>query len=214
MAKQGNSILTTYSAIMAIVCWFTLVAQLILSINTKAAPVAELIARYFTYYTILTNILVALCFTFLALKPTSASGNFFTKPATLTATTVYITIVGVVYNVILRFTWNPQGLQRIVDELLHLVIPVIFIVFWFTFVPKGQLKSKNILPWLIYPLVYLFVVLIRGALSGFYPYPFIDVNALGYIKTLINAGGLTIAFALLALLFVLIDRLLDRKTDI
>lgn len=214
MAKQGNAILTTYSAIMAIICWFALVAQLILSINTKTAPIAELIARYFTYYTILTNILVALCFTFLMLKPASASGKFFTKPATFTATTVYITIVCVVYNLILRFTWNPQGLQRIVDEFLHLIIPVMFILLWFMFVPKGQLKWKNVLPWLIYPLVYLFVVLIRGALSGFYPYPFIDVNTLGYAKTLINAGGLTIAFVLLALLFVLIDGFMSRRANI
>jgi len=86
-------------------------------------------------FTIDTNILVALSYTFIALGSNSRWGKFFTKATTITAITVYIIIVGVTYNIILRSTWNPQGLQKLVDELLHSVIPVLYVLFWVFFVP-------------------------------------------------------------------------------
>ncbi|MFZ5976285.1 MULTISPECIES: Pr6Pr family membrane protein [unclassified Hydrotalea] len=33
--------------------------------------------------------------------------------------------------------------------------------------------------WLIYPLLYLVYILIRGSFSGFYPYPFVNVLQIG-----------------------------------
>jgi hypothetical protein len=205
MEKPASPARRVYIVTMFIAGWFALIGQLVLSLQTKAAPATELVMRFFTYYTILTNLLLALCFTFMLLRSRSKWYDFFTSPATLTATATYITVVGVTYNTILRFIWNPQGLQRVVDELLHLIIPVSFVVFWLTFVPKGGLKWKSILSWLIYPLVYLVIILIRGALSGWYPYPFVDVNKLGYGKTLLNSGAITTVFIVIAILFVFID---------
>src|SRR4051812_38806133 len=104
---------------------------------------------------------------------------------------VYITVVGLVYNLILRQLWKPAGLQFVDDELLHSVIPFLFILYWLMFVPKSELKWKDVLFWLIYPLIYLICILIRGALSGFYPYPFINTDDIGYYETFINSGILT-----------------------
>jgi len=58
-------------------------------------------------------------------------GIIFFEAGVITAITVYITIVGLVYNVILRFLWKPEGLQFIVDELLHTVIPLLLLVIAF-----------------------------------------------------------------------------------
>ena len=111
--------------------------------------------------------------------------------------------------------WSPEGLQRVADELLHVVIPLVFIVYWYLFAPKGGLGWKNAFPWLIYPLVYAIFVLFRGALSGFYPYPFIDVNTLGYNQVVLNSVGLFIGFLLLSQLFIAITKAISRKsTDI
>jgi len=198
-----------YLSIMGLAAWFALVVQLYLLLETKAAPVPELLIRYFTFYTILTNILIAVCCSALLLKPGTV--KFFSRPGILTAIAVNITIVGLVYNLILRFLWQPTGLQHAVDEMLHLLIPLAFIFFWTTFVPKGTLTWSNIYPWMIYPLAYLAVVLIRGALSGYYPYPFLDVVKLGYPQVLINSVGVAVAFILVSLLFVAVDRGMVRK---
>ncbi len=190
-----------------IIGWFAVIFQLWLIIVNRTVSIPETIIRFFSFFTILTNILVALCFTFLLLKPNTKWGIFFSKPATLTAITLYIAVVGIIYNVILRFLWSPQGLQLIVDELLHSVIPVWFILYWCLFVPKQTLQWKNILPWLIYPALYCIYALIRGAISGFYPYPFIDVDALGYTKVIYNIAGMLMAFIVIAIILIGIAKL-------
>lgn len=184
----------------AVIGWVALLLQLYLIYVNRVASIPETIVRYFSFFTILTNILVAVSFTLLYKK--GIGNSVFTKPNTLTATAVYITIVGLIYNVILRFQWAPQGLAKVADEILHTVIPVLYILFWLKFVPKQNLQFKNILPWLIYPLVYLGYTLLRGSFANWYPYPFINVTAIGYSKALVNSAMVTAVFLVVSLLFV------------
>jgi hypothetical protein len=211
MEKQSSSFTKIFLALMVIIGWFALIAQFYINANLKANPLPEMIVRYFSYFTIQTNIVVAVCYTVLLLKPGSKWGNFFSRQQTLSAITVYILIVGLIYNTILRFTWSPEGLQRIVDELLHSVIPVLALIYWIVFTSKNQLQWKNILPWLIYPFAYIFYVLIRGSLSGFYPYPFINSTQLGINKVLVNSVGIAGVFIFISLLLVGIGKLLNNK---
>ncbi len=199
-----------YLGMSAIIGWFSVITQFYLNIINSSVPVAEVTIRFFSYFTILTNILVALCFTIILLRPKSRPGEFFSQPRVLSAVTAYITFVWIAYNILLRHLWNPTGLQLIVDEFLHYFIPFLTILYWLIFVPKSELQWKSILPWMIYPLIYLLYVLIRGTLSGFYPYPFIDVNELGYSKVFLNDAGLIFAFLLLSFLFVAIGKLLSK----
>lgn len=199
-----------FSWVILLSGWFALIAQFYLIILNRTTSIGETIVRYFSFFTILTNLLVAMCFTFLLLNSKSRFGNFFSTPKSLTATTVYILIVGAVYNAILRFLWEPQGLQLIVDEILHTVIPLLCIIFWWKYVKPKPSKWKDAFPWLIYPLVYIFLVLIRGAISGFYPYPFIDVNTIGYARVFINSGILAACFLFFSFLFIAIGRLIHK----
>ncbi|MEO6851234.1 MAG: Pr6Pr family membrane protein, partial [Mucilaginibacter sp.] len=179
MESQSNT-KRIFLLFLAVLGWIALIGQFYLIIINRETSVAEAVVRYFTFFTILTNLLIAVCTIVLVIKPASYWGKFFSRPSTLTAIAVSITIVGAVYNIILRSLWKPQGFQRLVDELLHLVIPVLFIIFWVVFVPKGLLKWRNILLWMVYPLVYLLIVIVRGMFSGYYPYPFLDINTFGY----------------------------------
>ena len=203
-----------YLFLIAVLDWFALSAQLYLIIENRVTSIPETIIRYFGFFTILTNMLVAIFFTSILFKPTSETGISFSSSKTLTAITVYITIVGIVYNLILRFLWQPQGLQFVVDELLHTVIPLLCIVFWLVYVSKSTLKWKDAFPWLIYPFVYILFVLIRGAMSGYYPYPFIDVADLGYNKVLVNSGILSLGFLIVSFVFIAIGKMMNRlKSD-
>jgi len=201
--KRGAKLLL---AAICLLGWFALVGQFDLIILNRITSIPEIIIRYFSYFTILTNLLVAICGTALLTNRNSKIKSFFSRQNTLTAVAVYITVVGLVYNSILRFLWNPQGLQWIVDELLHSVIPLLFIVFWLLIVPKGKFQWKNVLAWLLYPLIYLVFVLLRGLPSSFYPYPFIDVDKIGYYKTFINSSGMLLAFLAVAIIFLIINR--------
>lgn len=165
----------------------------------------ETIVRYFTFFTILTNIMVAVVFTVNWLQPKNIF-SFFRKPNVQTAIGVYIFIVGFICNIILRFLWQPQGLQRLVDESLHTVIPIIYCVYWFLKVDKTSLNWKNIFGLLIYPMIYCIVVMIRGNFSNYYPYPFIDVTKLEFNNAVLNCFYLTLFFAFVALVFVGVAR--------
>jgi hypothetical protein len=211
MKRLSDSAQRVFLIFGSIVGWAAIVLQFYLIIANRTASVPETIIRFFSFYTILTNMLVALCFTVLLIRRDSRWGRFFSEAKTITAIAIYISFVGLVYNIILRQIWDPKGLQLVVDELLHTLIPVFFIVYWLVSVPSTGLQWKNVLPWLIYPVCYLIYVLFRGTLSGWYPYPFIDVSTLGYSTVITYCGFLVIGFGLLSLLYVAIVKMKSRR---
>ena len=201
---------------IAIVAWLALILQLNINIkNTETNGLTLLVAtwNFFSYFTVLTNLLIALCLSFILLSPSSSPGRFFSKPTTIAAIALYIFIVGLTYNTILRFIWEPKGLQRWVDEALHVVIPLLFVIYWLLFVPTGTLKWTHPFRWLIYPGVYLVYALLRGEYSGFHAYPFINTAELGYNRVLLNSGGLMLVFIIAGFLFVGIDKIMSRSVN-
>lgn len=209
---QSKPLQKTVGLVGALLAWTAVGVQLYLLLQNPTAPLGETLVRFVSFFTILTNTLVAVCLTAVAAKGTN-NRNFFAAPSTLSAVTVYILVVGIVYNLVLRFTWNPQGMQKMVDELLHTVNPVYYLLFWIFLVPKEGLQWKSVFPWLLYPFAYLVYVLLRGAASGFYPYPFINVTDLGYAKIAVNCVGLLFVFLLLSYGAVGAGKLLSKGKD-
>lgn len=188
---------------MALISTFAVVAQLYLSLFNRVESVPETLVRFFSFFTILTNSLVAVMFISLWLFP---KHHFFQSVKKQTAITLYILVVGLVYNTVLRFIWQPEGLQKVVDELLHTFIPMATFVFWWLFTHSKTLQYKHIVPWLLYPFLYLIAILARGYLSGFYPYPFVDVTQLGYPKVVANSLLVVLVFVGIALFLVKLSK--------
>src|ERR1700722_9840931 len=115
-----------YAAAGALLGWFALTLQFYLVLLQSQAGLAMLgaVITYFSFFTILTNLLVALVFTAITMRPAAGWAQFFLSPSVQAATSVYIAIVGAVYQLLLRHLWNPQGAQWVADVLLHAVIPV------------------------------------------------------------------------------------------
>lgn len=174
--------------------WFAIIGQFFLSIQNRQVEVTETVIRFFSYFTVLTNILVVLYFTsrISIFKKTFISK--FSNKSTLTAFTAFILVVGLIYQFILRSTWIPSGLQMIINELLHSVIPLFVLLYWLKFANENDLIFKNIKIWLWYPIVYFIYIIIRGHFSNFYPYPFVDVSLIGYPQVLINAVLISLFF--------------------
>lgn len=206
--QKGNIFLPM---IISVFGWFAVILQLYLILQNRVASVAETIVRFFSFFTILTNILVAVCFTILCLKPKNKLELFFLNPKTQTAITLYIVIVGLVYNTILRFLWSPTGFQKLADEILHSVIPVLVLLFWYLYTIKKNLVFKDILPWLLFPFLYLIYTLIRGHFFYFYPYPFVDVNQLGYKTVFINSFFMVLAFLIIGMVLVGISKIGNKR---
>ncbi|WP_374951453.1 Pr6Pr family membrane protein [Mucilaginibacter sp.] len=164
---------------------------------------------FFSYFTIQTNILVAIALGVMALTRINNS-NFFKRPGVVTALAAYISIVCLVYNLVLRPLTHYTGIAKLGDELVHSIVPVLFIIYWLTAVLKETITWKDTLTWLWYPFFYLVYIIIRGALTGLYPYFFVDVTRFGYPKVLFNSAILLIIFLIFSLLYVAIARGIQR----
>jgi hypothetical protein len=193
----------------ALLGWFALLLQLHLMLVQSPAgalAMAGAIITYFSFFTILTNFLVALVFTATVFSSLTGWGQFFRRPTVQAGAAAYIAIVGIVYRLLLRQLWNPQGMQWVADVILHDVIPVGYVLYWLFFAPRTELRWKDAVGWLAYPAVYAVYVLARGAVSGLYPYPFMDVQVLGYGGVLAHAAVLLLVFLGMGLLVVAVGR--------
>lgn len=198
----------------AVLGWAGLGIQLYLIFFARLSVGASLLGglvSFFSYFTVLTNTLVAVVLTCAVTDRESAARRWFLQPWVSSGITVSIAVVGLAYSILLRHLWHPQGWQFIADELLHDVMPLLFLAYWWLCVPKGSLRLKHLPLWLIYPLVYFAYALLRGHLLGAYAYPFIDVALLGYPQVFVNAGGILLGFVLIALLVIGIDRWQGRR---
>lgn len=208
---QGRRCFTLLAASLG---WAGLAIQLYLIFIARWADQASLLGglvRFFSFFTVLSNTLVAIALSCALSAGQSAGHRFFRNPVVCAGIAASIALVGIAYNILLRHLWQPQGWQRVADELLHDVMPILFVLYWALYVPKGMVRLKHVGLWMVYPIVYFGYVLLRGDVIGDYMYPFIDVGTIGYAKAFINAGGVLAGFVVICLLVVGADRVMARR---
>lgn len=187
-----------FMAFTCVVCWFALVLQFYLILESRANTgfsTVKTVTNFFSYFTILSNLLVGLCLGTQLLSPKTSVARFFNTNNIESAIAVYITIVAIVYNTVLRGIVVLTGAHALVNELLHVIVPILYLSWWFFFTGSG-LKWKQLPYWLIFPACYLGYSLLRGTIAKWYPYPFLDVSKHGLGQVLINAGFVLLAFLL------------------
>jgi hypothetical protein len=161
------------------------------------------VANIFAFFTILSNLLVGLVHVRLA---TSRDTYGRLLRVLVLAAVVAIAVTGIVYNLVLAQTANPQGLNQLANVLCHMVTPVLAVVGWLVFGPRGLLDRDVVLLSLVYPGAWLVFTLVRGAFIDWYPYPFVDVVSLGYGRVTINCVVVAILFLGLGFGALALDR--------
>jgi hypothetical protein len=188
--------------LIVVLGWFSLLAQLVLLLKAGQVSLGEYLVRYFSFFTILTNLLVAICFTTILIECPKKAFYFFNEPGVQTSVIVYISLVGVIYNLILRRLWHSEGLQYLLHDILHSIIPGLCIVYWWVWCDAKGLQWKNIYGWLIYPFIYTLFVLFWGNVSGWYPYPFFDIQKIGIFLVIRNTVLLLLVFVFFSVIFI------------
>lgn len=195
------------AALIALAGWSALTLQAALTIGLVrrgGGTLADGLVLLAGYFTILTNLIVAATLTAIA-------AGRSVGVSLIGAATLFIAIVGLVYSLVLRALWSPQGWQKVADMALHDVVPLGVVAFWFIFVPKGGLAWRDPFAWLAFPLAYFVYALLRGTATGWWAYPFLNADALGYAAVLRNAAILTATFLGLGLALVALDRCLGGR---
>lgn len=175
------------------------------------------------FYTMVSNLLCLAWMLLLVvrtvqdLRRSGPSGTSTPSPRASGAVMMAITVTMLIYLVVLvptRFADGDTDIFSLTDNLIHIITPVLMIVDWLLFVPKGTFRWIDPLLWTLIPYAYLVWAFIYGALGGEftpgqkYPYPFMDVDALGIGGVAQWVVALSIALIVVGLVFVVIDRML------
>jgi hypothetical protein len=189
------------SLIVALSAWAGLGLQFVDSMQLTQNNALAALWAMLMYFTILTNLLVAVAFTAVAL-------GFAVAPWMLGGVMLAIVLVGVIYALLLSDI--PIGNTRtsaLANTLVHRVTPVLVPLYWIAYVPKGHLQWHDAVYWAAYPIAYLGYVLVRGSFTGRYPYPFIHVADIGWTTTLRNAAAIALCFIVTSFLLIGIDHI-------
>ncbi len=164
------------------------------------------IIHYCSYFTFLTNSLVAAMLFSLALFPQSALSLWFKKTTNNTAFAVYVFIVSLIYYTLLLNNHKLEFLETVATHILHGFVPIVFLLLWFFKFRKGDLSFKDCFRWILFPAGYFIYILIRGEVIGAYPYFFLNVGKLGYSMVALYAVAILGIFLISGLGLILVDR--------
>lgn len=209
-------------ALNAVVAWFALAFSFALMAfdvypNQNTDPTAigfagqSLFGRtvdWFSYFTIVSNIVVAVTMTMLWRDP--ARNTRIMRVLRLDAI-MMITVTGIVYFIMLRPLAKNEGLQVYTDLLLHQIVPALTVLVFIAVGPRRLFGLRDIPAAFIIPLGWAGYCIVRGAFIGAYPYPFINVAKHGYITVGINLVAIVIFGVIIGLIALGIDRLLSRS---
>ena len=169
-----------------------------------AGTMTERIVRLFSYFTILSNVGIGVVSVLLAVDP--ARDGRLLRVAHLDAL-LCIVVTGIVYHTVLAGT--VPGLTQagqLSNVLLHLASPVLAVVVWLLAGPRPRVDARTVAWSVVGPLAWIAYTFVRGAVVGWYPYPFLDVGELGLARAMVDAGLVAAVFLLLALAALWADR--------
>lgn len=195
------------------------------------------------YFTMQTNFFVLFMFLYLVVKSIMQIVKEGTKgevahinPSLELFVTYGITITFLGYAVLLSsigFTMN-MGAQKEIYEagnwLVHIIVPFMAIADFVMFMPHGNVSYKQVGLWMIYPFIYLIMLIIRAAAQGtdvfvigtkvvdgnvkviksLYPYFFIAFEKFPVWQSVLIVLALVVFFVLFGMLYVLIDKKLAK----
>jgi hypothetical protein len=162
--------------------------------------------RLSAFFTILSNLIVAILFTAIALGV-----RRLRHPQLIAGAALTMALVGAVFELMLRRDLHLSGWRLVTNALLHDAVPLLTAGAWLALAEKGHLRARD--PWLIaiFPILYLGYALLRGAFGGFYPYPFIDPTRIGWGGVTLYVIGISMVFLGVGHLMVLLDGWLARR---
>ena len=193
-------------------------ATIVLVLAAIVAAMAEAMSRdvfdptrFFAFFTIQSNLIgVATVAWLLAVgdAPRPAALDRLRGAATLYLTITFFVVITLLsgVDVQLPLAW--------VDVVLHKVFPIVIVLDWLLDPPRHRLTLRDVGLWLVYPIGWAVLTVIRGALDGWYPYPFLDpARSGGYGPVAITIVAITIGFIAVGAVIMAIGNARSRATD-
>lgn len=156
--------------------------------------------HYFSFYTNWTNILLVLIYFDLFFGWTKLS-----SPVTCITGLSSIIMVMIVYHLLLSPTHHPEGIEVITNIIKHYITPILFTLFWFTNKHLGGLKWSHLYKFLFFPMAFLVFTYVKAAITGEYPYDFLNYSLNGFSGVAPIIGAIVVLILFLSSVAIFYD---------
>jgi len=153
------------------------------------------------YFTETTNMLVAVLFSWLAVRAQAPVSS-----RALAVAAVSEAIVMLVYWPVLYPTNPPKPGEEIANVLIHGVVPMMVIAYCIMLARKATTTLSDPLRWMAYPVGYTVFIMARGILTGKYPYFFFNPAKVGVPMVIADIVIIGIIYFGAGHVFVWLDR--------
>lgn len=208
-----------YRLSICIIAWTGIFIRIIVGIFDVAGgqdPIAYF-GNQLSFYTFQTNIMVAIWLTTAVILGKKKGKNekeiisVFMHPIVHGAICLYITMTFLIFAIFLSGGYRPTGLEAISNILMHYVVPISFILEWVVSEMHTEYKYRYLLHYSIYPFAYVIYTVIRGLITGFYPYYFFDLNQISPLSLLIVVFVLVVFYSIIGGIYIAINRKLYKS---
>lgn len=200
---------------LCVLCWTAMAVRMWLNwllVIDGGTPI-EVYGNAFSYYTTQTNLIVAVWVTIAVVYHKNDEKPFILSPSIHGAITGYISITFIIFALLLSAYYQPTGIEAFTNISMHYIIPIMFIIDWFISECDVQYQYSWLIYWLIYPFIYLAYSVIRGYITGFYPYYFIDLNHITVYDLILFTIALTIFYLLITSIYITLNRKIYSKRN-
>ncbi len=168
-------------------------------------PIGTRLVRLFSFFTIQSNIFVLGTSIALAL-------NIFRDGRVWRVlrfdALLGIIITGLVYDAVLAPLVHPTGWALAATIGFHYIAPWATLIGWLLFGPRPRIGWAAMALGFIWPILWIVYTFVHGAVTGWYPYPFLDVTTIGFADSVRNSAGVLAIGVVLAVILTLLDRYL------
>ncbi|MFC7622908.1 Pr6Pr family membrane protein [Microlunatus sp. GCM10028923] len=172
--------------------------------DSGRVPLGTRLVQFFSYFTIQSNIVVLVVAILVALRP-ARDGRIW-RIVRLDSLLGIVT-TGIVYAAILAPLVHLEGIAFTATFLLHYLSPWLFLACWLVAGPRPRITWGTVAGAFVWPVAWIAYTLIHGAITNWYPYPFLNVGELGFPTALRNILAILVAAGVLAVIFRFLDRL-------
>jgi hypothetical protein len=175
-----------------------IVVGIVAQFNYSSDRTAFSATNFFSYFTILSNIIAAVALAIVAARP-AVRDHVGLGHVLRGAATLYMTVTGIVYATLLAPAGVDVDVQLVwVNLVIHVIGPIVVVGDWLIDPPRTAPSVSTAGLWLVVPSVWLVYTLIRGPIVDWYPYPFLDPNERSTIEIVIVCVGIFVLFIALA----------------
>ncbi|KKK43238.1 hypothetical protein LCGC14_0974440 [marine sediment metagenome] len=203
-----------FRIVLCVIGWISIILGLInVGINLNGNDAVAAYSNYFSYFTNQTNLMIDIWLTIAIIYANKENKPKILGSISHGAITLYITVTFLIFAIVLAPGYVPQGLAIYTNSVNHYILPIAFIGEWVITESKNKYEWLYDVYWISYPILYVIYSLIRGAVTDFYPYSFIDLTVISVIDLTVTIIVFVIFFLLLGAIYIFVNRTLNRRKN-